>query len=497
MRKRAPSSSGTHDRHRSWLRAAGLLPVLATGAALLAAAPASAVPAAPHEPAAPVSTVSMTVRTSDPGHALPQGFEGLSMEATTLTNNEFSVGNLLSYLRLLGPHGVLRIGGNSTDKTFWTSSGEPNPSWSEGRITPASLVPLARLLAASHWKAILGVNLKQKDVARAVNEVEYAHRILGPSLLGIEIGNEPNYYYSSDSVFFQDFESYATAIRQAVPSVRLVGPDPGHEHPAFLAAFAAEEAALPRPDISVATNHHYPLSACGGNVTTIPELLGTASVNNETAAADAVVSAGQELGVPAIMDETNSVTCGGSPGVSDVFASSLWSLDYGLLLAHEGVTAAGFHGGIRGCGYYSPLCTQGSSPDLTAQPVFYGMMAVREVGTGHFVAVDNPDAANVRAYAVRHGSHLTMVLDNVQDPSGNGPTQVTVNLGSSFRQAAQTVLSTSSGDGLSARTGITLGGQTIGADGTLPPPAYTPVALHGDTLTVTVPAASASIIKLN
>jgi hypothetical protein len=59
---------------------------------------------------------------------------------------------------------------------------------------------------------------------------------------------------------------------------------------------------------------------------------------------------------------------------------------------------------------------------LTARPIYYGMLATELVGTGRFAALDNPDAADMRAYAVRHGHRLTVVLDDVQDPATNGAT---------------------------------------------------------------------------
>jgi hypothetical protein len=103
--------------------------------------------------------------------------------------------------------------------------------------------------------------------------------------------------------------------------------------------------------------------------------------------------------VPAIMDETNSVTCGG------VFASALWSLDYGLLLASHGVTAAAFHGGIAGCATYSPLYDHDGK--LAAQPVFRGMQTLAEIGPGEFLTVDGAPST-LRAYGVRTGDGLAM-----------------------------------------------------------------------------------------
>lgn len=276
---------------------------------------------------------------------------------------------------------MIRIGGNSGDTTFWTSTGEPAPAWATGgTITPADLRHLATIVKAADWRIVPAVNLKQPDPARAADEARYAEQIFGRSLLGIEIGNEPNFYYGNESAYYAEFEVYAAAIEQAVPGIGLTGPDPDTSHSAYLTQFAADEAG--HPDVTEVTQHAYPTSVCGTDVTTIPELL-------------------------------------------------------------------------------------------------------------------DPDSADLRAYAVRDGGRLTVVLDDVQDPADNGPTTVTLNLGADFHGGRLTALTTSSPAGLSATSGITLGGQQVGPHGSFPPPHSTPVTVHGKTATVTVPAGSAAIIQFS
>jgi len=82
-----------------------------------------------------------------------------------------------------------------------------------------------------------------------------------------KLGNEPNFYYSSVAAYYTDFESYVAAIEQAVPGVGITGPDAETNHSSWLGAFAALEA-----------GHPYPASACGNSTATIPELLGTGSM---------------------------------------------------------------------------------------------------------------------------------------------------------------------------------------------------------------------------
>ena len=477
----------TRDRIAAVAVATGLAAATLIGSGPVRAATAPA-------DGAPADSLSITVHPDQLGHQLPPGFVGLSFGAATVAQDNYASTDLGGYLRTLGRAGVIRIGGNSGDTTFWTSTGEAAPSWAtSGTITPAKLQHLATIVRHAGWKVILAVNLKHPDPARAADEAKYAQRIFGRSLLAIEIGNEPNFYYGTVAAYYADFESYVAAIEQAAPGVGITGPEAETNHSSWLGAFAALEAG--HPDVTEISDHTYPTSACPGSTATIPELLGTGSVQYETANAQAALAAARQLGVPAAMTETNSTVCAGAPGVSDAFASALWALDYSLLIAQQGVVNADFMGGTNaaGCDPYTPLCP--TTGDLTARPVYYGLLATELVGAGRFAALDNPDAADVRAYAVRHGHRLTIVLDDVQDPAANGATTVTLNLGGDFRSGRLTALATSSSAGLAATTDITLGGQQVGQHGTFLPPRSTPVPVHNQTATVTLAAGSAAIIQ--
>jgi hypothetical protein len=441
-------------------------------------------------------SLSITVHPNQLGNELRPGFVGLSFGAATVAQDDYASTDLGGFLRTLGRNGVIRVGGNSGDSTFWTSTGETAPSWAtSGTITPEKLQHLADIVRGAGWKVILAVNLKHLDPARAADEAKYARQIFGRSLLAIEVGNEPNFYYSDVAAYYTDFESYVAAIEQAAPGVGITGPDAETNHSSWLGGFAALDAA--HPDVTEISDHTYPTSACGTSTATIPELLSTASEQYETANAQAALSAAVELGVPAAMTETNSTVCAGTPGVSDAFASALWALDYNLLIAQQGIVNADFMDGTNaaGCDPYTPLCP--TTGDLTAEPVYYGMLATELVGSGRFAAVDDPEEADMRAYAVRQGHRLTVVLDDVQDPAATGATTVSLNLGNGFHFGRLTALTTSSSAGLSATTDITLGGQQVGPHGAFPPPRTAPVLVHGGTAAVTVPAGSAAIIQFD
>jgi hypothetical protein len=478
---------------------------LVMGAVVLAAA--GVVPGVPAAAAATTPVIAITQTPT--GTSLTARSMGLSFEASDLALPAFTSGNLASYLKTLGSS-VMRIGGNTVDETFWTSSGEKAPSWSIATITPADLTALAKLAKASGWKVILGVNLKHYDSARAADEAKHAAAALGSSLQAVEIGNEPNLYsqYSGNTAkYLTDFHAYVSAITKAAPGVRIEGSDDsGSPTGPFQNAFVAMQSALAKPDIVELTSHYYPLSDCSSSSDpTIAELLGTSVRNSETSHADDAATQAAKLGVPYVFDEGNSVVCEGMPGVSDVYASALWAIDAQLDFAHEGASGYYMHGTVLQCDtgkplfmYYTPLCAptaaDASKGTLAAQPEYYGLAAIHLVGTGGFLTLSNPVSATVRAYAVKHANGtMTVVLDDVQDPASNGPTTVQLNLGKSFHSASRVNLTASS---LTAKTGIKLGGKTVQPDGTLPAPAATSVSVNGSTLTVSVAAGSVALITL-
>jgi Glycosyl hydrolase family 79 C-terminal beta domain/Ricin-type beta-trefoil lectin domain-like len=451
----------------------------------------------------------ITISAAGTGTSLTASSAGLSFEASDLAVPGFTAGNLAAYLKTLGSS-VLRIGGNTVDQTFWTSTGAPAPSWAIATITPADLTALASLARASGWKVILGVNLEHYNPASAADEARDARAALGSSLQAIEIGNEPNFYpqYSGNTAqYFTDFQAYVSAIEQAVPGVPIAGGDV-YSAPtsSFQSAFVSSEHALSKPDIAELTSHNYPLTAssCGG-APTIAGLLGTSTHNEEVTAAQQAAAGGGALGVPAVIDEGNSVVCEGQPGVSDVYASALWEVDDQLATALGGVQGDYMHGTVIQCDtakplfmYYTPLCAptaaDAANGILAAQPEYYGLAAVHEIGAGQFLNLSNPDSANVRAYAVRHADGtVTVVLDDVQDPASSGPSTLRLVFGQSFSAGSRFDLTASS---LSATSGITLGGQSVQASGALAAPDATPVTVSGSALTVTVAAGSAAILTL-
>jgi Glycosyl hydrolase family 79 C-terminal beta domain len=475
-------------RRRFWL------PVLAGATALTVAGIVGTLPAR----AATSTTVTVG---SGSGATLHDDFIGLSFEASVLASPALTTGNLAQYMKTLGP-GVMRFGGNFVDTTFWTSKGEKAPSWAVTTLTPADLARLAKLASATGWKVILGVNLKHPDPARAADEAAHAKAVLGSALKAIEIGNEPNYYPDyTPARLWGDYQNYRAAINKSAPGVGLVAPETGSAPKAvtFLQDFAKREQG--HVDLAALTTHFYPACARSGPVS-IADLLSPAFHEKIRARGQILVDAAKPLKIPPIMDEANSVSCEGQDGTSDVYASSLWAVDDELLIASLGIRGEYFHSAIAKCGApkplykaYTPFCAptdaDAAKGNLRAQPEYYGLLMLQQVGTGTFVPVTSGDTDTLRSYAIRNGTRLRLVLDNLQS---SGSRTVTVHLGGSFTQGTLLRLT---GPSLTARTGISLGGATVAADGTFPGTSKTAISVSGSTLTLSLPAGTATLVTLN
>src|SRR5207244_9251902 len=109
--------------------------------------------------------------------------------------------------------------------------------------------------------------------------------------------------------------------------------------------------------VSLVTQHFYALGGCNANKgkASVPRLLAPAAAKTAVGRLHDVTRATGLYGLPVRMGETNSVSCGGQAGVSDVYAASLWGLDYMMLMASNGAAGVNFHTGIGSCSGYAVI----------------------------------------------------------------------------------------------------------------------------------------------
>jgi len=137
--------------------------------------------------------------------------------------------------------------------------------------------------------------------------------------------------------------------------------------------------------------HSYPLSVCGGNTVTLDQLMEDWAGPNRVQSFKQLAIEINSLGIPLVIGETNSVSCHGAAGVSDVFGAALWALDWLFNFASLNVQAVNFHGGI---GHYTAIFYNDVSqltPDV--RPLYYGMYMFALATKRNSVLIDAPFTA--------------------------------------------------------------------------------------------------------
>ena len=356
-------------------------------------------------PLAPAATLRFD--TNLPGNEFMPGGVGLSTETRALSSGRLSAthSRLVRLMRLLGPS-VLRVGGDSVDTSWWTSSDEPAPSWATSTVTPADLVSLRRLLMATGWRVLLGVDLGHFEPVRVAEEAHYAHEILGADLLGIEIGNEPNGFGGkatdlrlstySVSEYLTEADAYDKALQTAAPGVAIYGPALAGGGPAMVGIRWLTQMGLAAHMFANITQHYYPTGTCpesllSGPPPTAAGLLSVKVRRDEDEFLEFLAHVRTVDGRPTRIDETNGVSCKTGPTTNQSLANALWALDWILRAASGGVNGLNFHGTLSSCrsDNQAPIC--GSSNEaaglgyVTAQPVYYGLLAASQLESGRFV----------------------------------------------------------------------------------------------------------------
>jgi hypothetical protein len=531
------------------------LTAAALAVATAAAVGASSDAAQADEPG--TSTFSLTPTAAAQDAEITGDNQGFSVESADFAHGFLTKDLLAQRLRTLGRHGVIRLGGYSMD-LVWPAFGSyrdaPVPPQAIGGVVDQSdLDNLKALLDDTGWKVTLGVPLKSvidpsqiknpaKDPSppvtldQAVAEVRAAYATLGDDLIAVEVGNEyDNVTTLTPQQYYENLKRYRDAIHAAVPGapVRMAGPSANTATTNtklndFVSTLLNDGSTTPPALLEELSSHYYPASHCGTNNTSVPVLMSDQTYLKTRGKLQDIMSIDARMNntVPMVVNESNSASCSGQPGVSDAYATSLWSLDYLMQTAQTGVSRLEFHTNTAAiCGdfkardsadypisyrYYGAFCAADQAAldahQLSATPLYYGIWAFRQVPAGRFVDLGLPDEglSQLRAYGVESRDNmLTVVLVNVQDPASSSSTgdAVTLHLPGSRGTAGSAVTLQSSapgGLGSTDASAITLGGRTVGPDGIASgSPRHTRVEVGPDgSANVTVAPGTAQILTV-
>lgn len=407
------------------------------------------------------ATAKLTLHPDQPGPTVPEDFIGLSYEIQQLSDpNFFAPSNhgLIAQFRALAPHGVLRLGGNTSDVGWWkptpdskqpplpsnvilrTPPGERSPMELSYAVTPEAVRNLRAFLDATGWTTLFGINLGTSTPQRAAEEAIFVAKTLGPRLEFFQVGNEPDGFgrrfrdkatWTADR-YFDEWLAAANAIRASVPGAKFGLPDTaGNPHwSTVIADRIAALAPQDRPNVADVTHHYYFTGPPSNPKATLDQLLKTdprVSKVAETTRAAAV-----KVGAKYRMTEGNSCYRGGKPGFSDVFGAALWTADYALSLAAFGYAGINLHGGsgkavadsLGGTlpgellmpdpkaphprPFYTPIAEIDGK--YVAEPVYYGLKFVQHFVGATMVPVDfDPGPVNATAYAAKLPNDRTLI----------------------------------------------------------------------------------------
>ncbi len=421
---------------------------------------AAATAALPHlRSLAQAPATSLVLHTDKPGAIVPHNFIGLSYETQQLSDpNYFSAANtgLVAQFKALAPHGVLRLGGNTSDYGYWKPTpgsqppprpkreyklGDPPPDLYYG-VTPEAVKNLRAFLDATGWTCLYGINLGTNTPALAADEAAYVYKTLGATAEGgkleyLQVGNEADRFattirdpkltghpWNADA-FLVEWLTFANAIVARVPNAKFGLPDVA-SNAEWITAVGDRLKDNPIRSHVAGISHHYYIGGPPSNPEmTIQKILTTDPRVPRDAAL--VKASAEKLQTRYRMTEGNTCYRGGKPGVSDVFAAALWSADYMLTLASLGYAGVNLHGGdgqmvANSLGgklpgdelvlaehgdptthphpYYTPIAHIGS--DYLLEPVAFGMKFAGLLAGATMIPVDfKPGTVNATAYAAK------------------------------------------------------------------------------------------------
>ncbi|MDB5888706.1 MAG: hypothetical protein JWM03_1578, partial [Rhodocyclales bacterium] len=249
--------------------------------------------------------------------------------------------------------------------------------------------------------------------------------------------------------------------------------------------------------IRYVTQHWYPAGNSGTVTDQAAErnkILAATFPNSYLTFYNKFVPAVQAAGLPYRMEETNSYSIGGAAGVSDTYAVALWGLDYMYWWAAHGAVGMNFHTG----GFYDAVQPRTVSDTYIAKPLAYALKVFDLGGHGNLVplTVTNPDNVNITAYAAigDDGSMSITLINKSHDATGRD-VSVSLDPGSVYKRAKAWTLRAPAND-ISSLTGITLGGAGIGTDGNWAGTAARLSIFNTGRVTVSLPVASAVVVRL-
>lgn len=451
--------------------------------------------------------------TGRPPRSLPMSYLGISSEYWTTPDWGRNLGVLSRVFGMLSTDGYLRlrIGGDSADRAIWSPKKE-QPEWAF-ELTPSWLDLTRRIVLRTHAKLILDLNTMSSTPRLAARWARRAVAALPRgSVSAFEVGNEPDIYnqaawqhltaghgappqptHITAASYARSFGEFASAVSRAAPGIPLLGP--ALANPQKNSDWVTSLLAAPHPRLSGITVHRYPYSACARpsapTFPSIPRVLSQNATAGMGQTALQLEHITDRARLPLWLTEINSVTCGGTKGVSNTFATALWAPDALFELAQSGVEAVCVH--VR-----PPLVNMAFSvtrKGLTARPLLYGMILfARMLGPGAELVplkLSRASDLNVKAWAVQLRGRVlhVLVLDKDSKP---------LRVGLRLMHGGQATIQRLLAPRISSTSGVTLDNQRLTGAGRWAGRRQTSqLAPRGNTYVLRLPRYSAAMLTFH
>jgi hypothetical protein len=469
----------------------------------------------------------VSIQPASDGRTIPQGFVGVSLEYNTVSAYEGTGPSplnpvLAQLIRNLAPGQtpVVRIGGDSTDWTWWPIPGMRPPSGVTNSLSPSWVVSARALALSAGARLILGINLEAGSTVIAAAEARQLLAGIGSQHVeALEIGNEPQLYSilpwfhtpTGRPVFgrppnyqLTDYAAEFAKFARVLPRIPLAGPSIGHSWLSQLGQFLA----APRA-VGLVTFHAYAINRYGHafrgrncstptsdpSHPTVATLLAPFASQGLMRGAAADIALAHSHGLRFRVDELNAITCAGTPGVSDTFASALWVLDALFALARTGVDGVNVHTWRGSAGKlfgFSQVQGQWAS---SVRPEYYGLLMFAQAAPpgSRILQTEQTTGTQVQSWAMLAPDRsIRLVLIN---NSLTRPRTVLVPA-----TAGRAELERLQAPSAYATSGVTLAGRSFGAQtttGVLAGPARSDTLIpSAGAYAVRLPAASAALLTI-
>jgi hypothetical protein len=353
-------------------------------------------------------TINISVPKTADGRALPRDVMGYSIEPVWVDSfvRTRKARTLLDAItEITGKPPPIRVGGNTADQTYLhatlltgsASLALPDPQTAQTFDVMSDWYRAWGDYFPREVDLVYTLNFADNGSAwtNAVNQAGSAYAGLGDKLKQIELGNEVDHYIKKGwrspypawgvDVYVEQYRNLTAQIINSPWYKRLARP------PTFQAGVIADPplvadqhdeiddfsianltgngtgGLLARPQdkahISSFSVHLYPQSTCDPprwHRMRLDLLSNHAVLWLNVSQYIPQIAAADQAGIPLVMGETNSVSCGGRSGISDTLDAALWAVDYVLLGASIGMRRLFFH-----------LGAQSEYSAFTPEPYFY------------------------------------------------------------------------------------------------------------------------------